>query len=994
MAISLNLPFSGDLYGNPEIALAALYDRDAGAPVEGVEVFNESWLTVLVRAENTEPEEASLDVAVSAFSESSPEGEVVATQELAVPPGGQSDFLIDVWLEEPGSYFLVVNDSPAGRVEATELEKRPFSLWVESRPPGDLAPADARGPSDRAPGSNLPNLVRFALGEAADSDPGIIEPEIEDRNGEDYMTFSLPTSDAALGVRLGVEFSDSLDDWAEAESSLESKNIEVTEEPDGTLVFRDSTPVGSAPARFARIVAQKETLSFQDSAFENKVRAALAGELNRPELTDPEEPIDYDDAAALTALTAIDQGISDLAGVGQLWNLRSFRLDENPVSDLQPLAELPLLESLQLSDTNATDLAPLSSADRLHTLVLRNTPVSDLSGLSGLGQLSELDLAGSAVTDLSPVSSLPGLRVLSLADTAVDDITPLDAHPSLREINLGATQVDDLDALRDIPNLDRIDLSNNTALQSKPGNVAPLQPLLSTSAQQILLEGTTGLDWNDYNETWLWVDRLEDEGRFVAPENAAGPLTEVTVSLQDEDGSHTAPPTEVSFTTLSGSEQRILVQPGTTESLEDVAYLTRVTPLPGGGWRITPTVPGYTPADAWRILSEYDRSIQLKTRPVGTLVFELRKSDYYVEGVLVDDNGDYLAGEDVRITDLETGDETLVQTDFDGHFHLDFDELKPGEVLVEPLVADLEFTPLQTLNVRDYGEISPTTFGPDEKIAFVDGGNLYVIDPDGTDQQQVNARTGAARLPNWSPDGDELLYNEGDSLRKVSASGVSDTEIVGAGDFGSSSDTFLFFMGSSWAPDDTVVFSADAEVGSSPQLVLQNVLWETGPNGQSSFDTSDIVQEQAWEPGEYEQTLLHPDFSPDGTQILYTAGKNTRPDFDDVDVTPGVWLLDYEGSDERQLLVEDASHPSWSPDGSEFAYQKNGELYIRQIDGSASATRLADTHTEVRRPSWSPDGEWIVYENDEALYRIHVDGGDPIYLTDGTDPAWSPDSGT
>ena len=64
-------------------------------------------------------------------------------------------------------------------------------------------------------------------------------------------------------------------------------------------------------------------------------------------------------------------------------------------------------------------------------------------------------------------------------------------------------------------------------------------------------------------------------------------------------------------------------------------------------------------------------------------------------------------------------------------FHLDFDGPKPDEVLLEPLVADLEFTPLQTFNTRDYGEISPTTFGPDEKIAFVDGGDLWVINPDG-----------------------------------------------------------------------------------------------------------------------------------------------------------------------------------------------------------------------------------------------------------------------
>ena len=105
----------------------------------------------------------------------------------------------------------------------------------------------------------------------------------------------------------------------------------------------------------------------------------------------------------------------------------------------------------------------------------------------------------------------------------------------------------------------------------------------------------------------------------------------------------------------------------------------------------------------------------------------------------------------------------------------------------------------------------------------------------------MNARPGDARLPNWSPDGDELLYNEGDdSLRKVSSSGASDSEIVGENDFDSEVsapgyEIFVSFDGSSWAGDDTVVFSADPEVGTTPQLVVRHVLWQTGPNGGSGF---------------------------------------------------------------------------------------------------------------------------------------------------------------
>lgn len=990
-------------FGNPSVVQASLYDRSADMPVEGVEVFEESWLTLLVVASNTASEPAALDLEIKAEGEAGTE--VLALEQVQVAADAQEQFLVDVWLEGPGAFFIRINeDPPLGRVASLPLDKRPFRNWIESRPPGERPPGDALSPEDQPPGARLPNLIRFALDSAAETDPEITQPDFEDWNGEDYLTFRLPLDEQALGVEIGVEFSDSLD-WSDAESSFDSRDIVVSEESDGTLVVRDSTPSADAPSRFARIVARAESLSFEDSNFDRAVRDALAVELNRPELTDPTEPIDFDDAEALTSLFASDYGITDLEGVDQLWNARSLQLSDNPITDLQSLAELPYLTTLQLAGTEVSALTPLANAVGLSMLNLSDTPVTDLSPLVGLAHLRELDLADSSVSDVSDIANMPQLRELSLAGTSVSDITPLDAHPNLKEINLGRSQVDDLDALRDMPELDRVILTDNTALQAESGNNFPLQALLSSSAQQIFLEGTTGLDWNDYDETWLWVDRLNDDGRIVHPAASTGPVSEVLVLVRDEDPSSTAPPFEVSLTTPGGVEERFLVQPGTVESHIDVPFLSRITPHPGQGWRMTPKIEGFTPEDAWRIVGEYDRSIELKTRPVGTLVFEMRKSDYYVEGILVDENGDPLEGETVRITDLETDTQMHVTTDFYGHFHLDFVVPKPDEVLIEPLVSGLRFNPLQTFNARDYGEISPSPFTADERIAFVDDGDLYTIHPDGTDRQQLNARSDPALFPDWSPDGGEILYSENSSdppfeysLRRIASDGGSDIEIVGADDFdsglqGQTYEVFLFFWGSTWASDDTVVFSADAEISSDAQLAFQDVLWETGPNG-GVLDMDDILMRDGSAYG-YAQTLQHPDFSPDGSEILFTGGKNSQPDYDQDDVPEGVWLLDVSGAEERQLLVEDAVHPSWAPDGSQYAYSKNGELYIQPIDGfgPGAATRLAPNHSDVLRPSWSPDGDWIVYDNDGALYRVRVDGsGDPVYLTDGKHPAWGPAS--
>lgn len=173
-----------------------------------------------------------------------------------------------------------------------------------------------------------------------------------------------------------------------------------------------------------------------------------------------------------------------------------------------------------------------------------------------------------------------------------------------------------------------------------------------------------------------------------------------------------------------------------------------------------------------------------------------------------------------------------------------------------------------------------------------------------------------------------------------------------------------------------------------------------------------------------------PKFSPDGSQVAYTASGN-------------LYVMSADGSNVRKVLdvevwIHDimlATHPTvgqlpkrvesmaWSPDGTQFAIavretdlpiggqRASGteltNLFVIDADGS-NVRRLTDNpysrdrRKDSRSPAWSPDGTRIAFvlmgEN-RGIYLIQADGSELIKLP-GIEllahgsverPVWSPD---
>jgi Tol biopolymer transport system component len=123
-----------------------------------------------------------------------------------------------------------------------------------------------------------------------------------------------------------------------------------------------------------------------------------------------------------------------------------------------------------------------------------------------------------------------------------------------------------------------------------------------------------------------------------------------------------------------------------------------------------------------------------------------------------------------------------------------------------------------------------------------------------------------------------------------------------------------------------------------------------------------------------------------------------------------IWAMNEDGSEKKQLTSESVicGWPSWSPDGSEFAYwswdpiTNTGDIWKMSADGSLK-TQLTTDGSFKGPPKWSPKGDRITYTGDLTgdmeIYLMNSDGSDNRQLTKDHNPnywiesrvTWHPD---
>ncbi|HEX6100459.1 MAG TPA: protein kinase [Thermoanaerobaculia bacterium] len=116
-----------------------------------------------------------------------------------------------------------------------------------------------------------------------------------------------------------------------------------------------------------------------------------------------------------------------------------------------------------------------------------------------------------------------------------------------------------------------------------------------------------------------------------------------------------------------------------------------------------------------------------------------------------------------------------------------------------------------------------------------------------------------------------------------------------------------------------------------------------------------------------------PEFSPDGTQIVFGTSSATAP------AAEHLWIRALDATAARSLAgAENGTYPFWSPDGRQIAFFADGKLKKIGVAGGP-ATVICDAPS-ARGGSWS--GDTILFAGRYTpIMRVPASGGTPVAVT-------------
>ena len=143
-----------------------------------------------------------------------------------------------------------------------------------------------------------------------------------------------------------------------------------------------------------------------------------------------------------------------------------------------------------------------------------------------------------------------------------------------------------------------------------------------------------------------------------------------------------------------------------------------------------------------------------------------------------------------------------------------------------------------------------------------------------------------------------------------------------------------------------------------------------------------------------------PAVSPNGKRVAFGSDR-------DGDAEIYVMRTDArEGPNNRPVKLTDNatyddSQPDWSPDGSRIvyvSYRNNADIFVMRADGSGKKKNLTRSPAREQYPAFSPDGKYIVFTSDrggdQEIWKVRLDGTGLTQVTsDGLDnhqPDWQP----
>jgi Tol biopolymer transport system component len=310
-------------------------------------------------------------------------------------------------------------------------------------------------------------------------------------------------------------------------------------------------------------------------------------------------------------------------------------------------------------------------------------------------------------------------------------------------------------------------------------------------------------------------------------------------------------------------------------------------------------------------------------------------------------------------------------------------------------IRDDEVEPTPTPTATPTPTPSPTTSVPpssDGRIAFVStrqgAQQLFTMKPDGTDTRHVSADQASSVLdvPNWSPNGQRLIYTALNSGQPE----IVDRPADGSGGFrllvvqpphdidpvyrpGSTGEAFVW---SSNEHGDYDLFYATPSSFSSRRHLTTDTSFEIQPtfsadgtqlayasdldgdfdiyvvgmaaNGSFSGTPVNVTQEAS---GAAEFDDLHPDFAPNANKIVFDSERSGNTD---------IYVVDVATKAQTRLTTDPSAQtdPTYSPAGTHLAFvgdvAGNLEIFTMPASAGATATNVSNNTSMDKSPDWGP----------------------------------------
>ncbi len=315
--------------------------------------------------------------------------------------------------------------------------------------------------------------------------------------------------------------------------------------------------------------------------------------------------------------------------------------------------------------------------------------------------------------------------------------------------------------------------------------------------------------------------------------------------------------------------------------------------------------------------------------------------------------------------------------------HLDFSD----EVYVGLAMSAHDADEVESAQVSNVRIIRPAA---DDFVPYQDyiGSNLEVMDMETGNRRILHRSPVSLQAPNWTHDGQYLIYNSEGLLYKYDLETGQVSELNTGFADQNNNDHVLSWSGKEIA----ISHHAESEDGRSTIYTLPL----TG-----SDQPRQITQKGAG------HSYLH-GYSPDDKTLVFTGHRKDKYDIYTVDIATG----------EETQLTDTATlddGPEYSPDGQHIYFNSNRtgtmQLWRMNADGSNQEQLTFDRYNDWF-PHVSPDGKSLVFLSyhddvdsaDHPFYRhvylrqMPIEGGEPtiiayVYGGQGTInvPSWSPD---